>query len=222
MGHLVSNEGWATIDLNTDTGQVFIQEDWRYNWNLWPGVTAAWTHTQKAATHRRIDRQVWGLWSNRIRLGVSGNSDIARRLMAGGARVNFDVRWSLRPTAHWTVTVWKMPPSAGATSLHRSFVQHQSRRIELNTADLLPRGAGNSAGASTANFLTAPHEYGHTIGPTGNNLGDEYGALSTHLGDTHSMMNIGRDIRRRHMDQVVAALNRMAPGTTFNANRLPL
>ena len=123
---------------------------------------------------------------------------------------------------HWTVTVWKMPPGVGATSLHRSFVRHQSRQIELNTADLIPRGAGNSAGNSTKNFLTAPHEYGHTIGPTGQNLGDEYGPLSTHLGDTDSMMNIGRDIRRRHLEQVVVALNRMAPGATFNANRLPL
>jgi hypothetical protein len=222
MGHLVANEGWGTIDLNTSNGCVFICEDWRYNWNLWPGVKEPWTHTQKQATHRRIDRQGGGLWSNRIHLGVTGRSELARRLNTHGAFVNFDVRWSLQPTAHWSVTVWKMPLGSGPTNLHRSFVRHHSRQVELNTADLIPRSAGNSAGGSTSNFLTAPHEYGHTIGPTGHNLGDEYGALSSYLGDTHSMMNIGREIRRRHVEEIVVALNRLAPGTIFNANRLPL
>ncbi len=131
MGHVVSNEGRATIDVNTTEGRIFIQEDWFYHWNLWPWVTSAWTLEEKRAAHTRIDRQVWGTWSNRVRLGVLGSSAFAQQFRAG-VGVNFDVRWHTRLPAHWQVKVWKMPPGTSPTGTHRSFVDHAGRKIELN------------------------------------------------------------------------------------------
>jgi hypothetical protein len=221
MGHVVSNEGWATIDVDTANGRVFIQEDWYYHWRLWTGVTTPWTLAEKRALHSQIDRQIWGTWSNRIRLGVTGHSAFAQRFRAG-VGVNFDMRWDIKLPAHWQVTVWKVPAGSTPTNPHRSFVNHATRRIELNTADIAPRGAGNAGGSTTTGFRTAPHEYGHTIGPTGSHLRDEYGAGHPHLRDNSSIMNIGRDLRRRHLTEVINALNRMMPGTTFNTNTLPL
>lgn len=217
MGHLVAREPWGVIDLDTTNGRVFVQEDWLYEWKLWPGVTEAWTYEQKYRTHRRIDRQVWGLWSNRIRITARGASQFAQRFGRTTLPLNFDVRWDIHPPGHWTVRVWKMPAGSDPT-LHRSHVLPASNIVELNTADLDPRGAGNAGGGSTANFLTAPHEYGHTIGAPTNYLVDEYNAGAPDLHDTNSLMNVGRELRRRHIQGVLTALERLVPRTRFTSN----
>jgi hypothetical protein len=220
LGHVTSNETWATVDLNTSNGQVFIQEDWFYNWNLWPGVTTGWTYPEKRATHNRIDRAIWGVWSNNVRLGVSGTSAFAKQFRNTGVPVNFDIRWDIKLPAHWQVKVWKMAPGTDPAFPHRSFVDPPRNIIELNTADLRPNSAGNAAGANTTKFVTPPHEFGHTIGPGGIVLQDEYNAGHPNLGDSQSIMNIGNKIRRRHLVDVVKILNRLMPGTTFDATRM--
>lgn len=210
MSHLVSKQPWGTIDFDKMTGQILVQEDWYYLWRTWPGVSANWTYQEKRAAHTRIDRSIWAVWSNRLALTVRSKSGPPPRF-GTRAKINFDVRWVTKPS-HWAVTVWKMPASATPTGPHRSFVRSATREIELNTADLAPRGAGNAAGASTASFLTPPHEYGHTLRNP-----DEYAASSPFISDTTSLLNIGREIRGRHLNLVVEALNRLTPDLVFTA-----
>ncbi len=104
-----------------------------------------------------------------------------------------------------------MRPGTGPTDLHRSFVREVGRQIELNTADLAPRGAGNAAGASTSNFVTPPHEFAHTMSNP-----DEYEASSAFLSDSASLVNIGRQIRGRHLHLLIDALGKLAPQWTFS------
>jgi oligoendopeptidase F len=83
-----------------------------------------------------------------------------------------------------------------------------TRSIELNTADLAPRGAMNEAGQATANFRTAPHEFGHAIlSGSATAHPDEYVNKSHNVADTSSIMNIGRELRKRHLAAVVTELN---------------
>jgi hypothetical protein len=209
MTHLVANKPWGILDFDTRSGQVVVREDWLYRWSLWPGVTGHWTYPQKKATHTRIDRSVWAIWSNRHPITVRARAGHTPPPFGGTAKVSFDVRWVLSG-GHWTVTVWKMPPGTGATALDRSFVRESTH--ELNTADLTARGAGNDAGASTANFVTPPHEYAHTMSNP-----DEYNTGSPHLADSASLVNIGRQIRGRHLHLVVDALNALSKDWTFSA-----
>lgn len=210
MGHLVAREPWGVIDLDTQTGQIVVREDWHYLWYRWPGVTAAWTDAEKRAVHRGVDRGVWQIWSHRLPVNVRARTGSPPPFGAH-ARVSFDIRWTL-VQGHWRVTVWKMPPGTGPTDLHRSFVNESLRVVELNTADLVPREAGNDAGKSRNTFLTPPHEFGHTMSNP-----DEYNLGSPHLGDTDSLINIGRRIRGRHLHLLIDALNRMAPQWRFSA-----
>ncbi|PSJ40464.1 hypothetical protein [Allosphingosinicella deserti] len=210
MTHLVSNQPWGVIDFDTQTGQVVVREDWFYHWALWPGTRAQWTYAEKRATHNRIDRSIWAVWSHRVPISVRPKAGNRPPPFGAQARVSFDVRWALR-RGHWNVTVWKMPPGTDPTGLHRSFVNEARHVIELNTADLAPRGAGNDAGASTNNFVTPPHEYGHTMSNP-----DEYNLGSPFLRDSASLINIGRQVRGRHLHLVVDALGRLAPQWTFS------
>jgi hypothetical protein len=215
MTHLVANESWATVDLDLSAGRVLTREDWFYTWSLWPGVAAVWSQQEKVAIHRHIDRQIWGVWSGRASLVAKGTGNAAKQLNGKRLPLSMDVRWTTQAPGHWSVKIWKMPAGTGPTAVHRSFVDPVNRRIELNTADIAPRGAGNAAGGSTANFLTAPHEFGHTIGAPKNYPRDEYNKGHVHLRDVHSLMNVGRSIRARHLVELIKTLNRLAPGTLF-------
>ena len=49
--HHVRDTSWGEIDFDDHAGVVFVQQKWLYNWKLWPGVTAVWTHKEKQHFH---------------------------------------------------------------------------------------------------------------------------------------------------------------------------
>ena len=211
MGHLTSNEVWGTVDLDTATGRVFVQQDWFYIWCVWPGG-AHWTYREKKVFHQRADRAIWAAWSNHLHLKVTGKTPFSARSVP----VNFDVRWKLAGPHDYQVQAWKVPPGSAPDSPVRSEVLF-GNYIKLSSADLMPRSAVNDAGKATSNFVTPPHEFGHTIGAP-----DEYNAPTallpnTHLADTASIMNIGRQVRARHLELLTLTLDKMVPGAFFTA-----
>ena len=89
--------------------------------------------------------------------------------------------------------------------------------IDLNTVDTVPRSAMNQAGQQTTNFRTPPHEFGHTMLSGGRVPNpDEYRSTSPNIADTSSIMNIGREVRKRHLAEVIAELNKLVPDLTFS------
>jgi hypothetical protein len=211
MGHVVSRQPWGVIDVNTTEGYVFFQQDWYYTWLLFNATVRPWTIEEKRHFHNALDRQIWGTWSNRVRLQIRGATDFCRRFAARGVLVNFDIHWVTHP-GHWSVTVRKMPAGSDPTTFI-SNVDFAGRRIELDSADLASYRATNAAGHRAAGgFYAGPHEFGHTIHDP-----DEYTARSPNLADTNSIMNVGRRIRPRHLTLIVSTLNTMMPGVEWSA-----
>ena len=211
MGHVTSAQVWGDLDIDTTEGRVFFQQKWFYNWNLYPPVTNVWTQREKEAFHRRVDTSIWRIWSNKYKLKIGGTHEFAKKFAATGVSINFDVKWTVKGSYHWTVTAYKMPPGSSATSPHRSNVNFGSRTMELNTADIKPRGAGNAAGASNPAFETPAHEFAHTLDNP-----DEYNAGSPYLTDSSSLVNIGHLIRNRHIHIILDTLNSMIFGVYFS------
>ncbi len=206
MGHIVSNMPWGTIDLDTGENRVFFQQKWFYHWLTEPGASA-WTYPERRHFHNTLDRQIWARWSNRIVFRVQGTTRLARRLARTGVPINFDVRWEL-VNGHWDVYARKLP--AGGS--YRSNVHFGRREINLDSEDLEPHGACRDDGTTCADdFLTVPHEFGHTIDNR-----DEYNRASPHYADTGSIMNIGGQLRSRHLNLIIAQLNTMVRGGTFS------
>lgn len=208
MSHLVSRQPWGVIDVDTASGRVFFQQRWHYTWLRFSPAVRPWTQTEQRRFHNTLDRQIWAQWSSRVRLKVSGTTDFVRRFGATGVPINFDIRW-VHHSAHWDVSVRKMPPGSTRTTF-RSNVTFATRKIELDTMDLLPSGAMNSAGGLTRNFLSGPHEFGHSL-----QAPDEYDPGSANIGDTNSLMNVGRQLRPQHLQLIVTTLNTMVPGVVF-------
>lgn len=210
MGHVVRNTDWCCIDVNTTTGQIFMQERWKYNWIVAPGV-AAWTREERRTFHNTADRAIWATWSNRCKMGARGGSSFARRFSGRPLPINLDIRWVLTDH-HWYVTVKKIPPGAFETSS----VQWAARTITLDSNDIRERQFDNGAGQPRTTQIPVAHEFGHAAGNTATlNRGDEYRNGHTHEDDLRSVMNVGHGLRRRHFDTIIEELNQMIPDTTF-------
>jgi hypothetical protein len=205
MAHVVREKTWGVIDIVVDEGRIFFQQRWQYSWQVSPGV-ADWTIKEKRRFHHAIDNQVWRFWSNRIKFSTAGNAAFARR--HSKVPINFDVRWVLAKP-HWTVTVRKLPVGSTPTT-YISNVDRANMTINLDSADLASYTPSNAAGKSHK-FFAVPHEFGHTFP----GVDDEYVAGAKDLADTDSIMNIGDQIRARHLQPMLDELNTMIAGCTF-------
>ena len=207
MGHVTRETPWCTIDLNTTTGQILLQQRWQYHWM--PEGFGPWILAEKRNFHSRSDRIIWAVWSNRARLTVSGSSDVARRLAGRSAPVNLDVRWTLA-NPHWNVFVHKV--AAGVQ--YPSEVFWNVRRINLGSRDFAPVNFGTAV--HPRRQPTVAHEFGHAAGNTSVlSRGDEYRLTSPHHADQRSIMHTGAQLRARHFRTIIEEMNQMIPGTIF-------
>jgi hypothetical protein len=213
MAHLVRHPLWGVVDLDTQNGRVFVQEEWRYVWHVEAGARA-WTLSERRLFHHTADAHIWGRWSDRLRVRPSGTHPLAHAHR--NLPVEFDIRWVLRG-GQWTVHVTKIHPGGASP---RSYVDFPARTIHLDTLDVVPHGVVNDAHQSRPHFYTIPHEFGHTLPERGGSaapIDDEYNAGHAFLADTDSLMNIGNHVRSRHIQAVVDELNQMRADLHFVA-----
>lgn len=218
MSHLVRNERWGVVDLDPESGRVFVREDWRYNWVAAPTLPQ-WTPGERQAYHRALDRLIWARWSNRAALradlleGANDGSpcrELARQLSQRALSLTFDVRW-VTSGAHWTVTVNRADPSSEHKP--RAEVDTGPNTINLFDIDVVPQHARRVGDPRRrGHFYVSPHEFGHTL-----HNRDEYWMTSPHFRDVASIMNIGQGLRPRHLKLVLNTLHKLVPECTFTA-----
>ena len=179
-------------------------------------VMRPWSEEDKSAFHRAVDRQVWSHWSKKARFMLSPRSgprvsslraELLRRCSNRGLTLSFDIR-KVSSGGHWKVDVIRL--SSDQTG--RAEVDFTARIMTLFHNDTEPSRATNGAGASSARFMTVPHEFGHTL-----DVDDEYERSSRFLPDRKSVMNIGTEIRPRHLRLLGATLEKLVPGCAFTA-----
>jgi hypothetical protein len=206
VSHITREKTWGTIDLITHEGRIFFQQRWKYNWLATPPVSP-WTLAEKRRFHNSVDTQIWRHWSNRIRFAITGSAPLCRRYRE--ISINFDARWVLS-NEHWTVAASKLPAGSTPTTVI-SNVDRANMTINLDSADLASYEACNAAGRCR-DFRAVPHEFGHTFP----GVNDEYNAGHPNLGDTDSRMNIGDQLRTRHLQPLLNELNTMVADCTFS------
>ena len=212
-------------DLDLDKGHVFVRQDWRYHWVDNPALPP-WTHDEQFDFHRRLDRVIWTHWSLRARLQVRAaqkqaqhaqkSNDLVTRFGSQGLTLSFDVRSVVGP-AHWRASVLKV--DSDQRPFPRSQTDFARRTLELHSIDVEPHFASRTKHdpRKQSNVFVAAHEFGHAIGyanPCGHL--DEYFPKSPFLEDVHSIMNIGRHIRARHLSLITETLEKMVHGTKFH------
>jgi hypothetical protein len=217
MGHIVRIEPWGVVDLDTAKRRIFVRQDWEYEWLVAAGQES-WSAEEQLAFHRAADRAVWAHWSNRAQIQVRNDgydrrpqTDHFNWEIAGAAlSLTFDIRM-VRANGHWLVKAQKNDP--GETPKPRAKVDTIKNVILLYATDLLVHRATRFDGDKWhEGFSVHAHEFGHTIGKV-----DEYEAGRPHYDDVGSIMNVGRQLRARHLSQICGTLRAMVPGCRFSA-----
>jgi hypothetical protein len=219
---------FGIIYLGLETGDVHIIQRWRYSFRP-PAGQPDWTHQQKAELHHKFKSEIWTFWNsrrptppsgdpvtnqllqllnshNRVLFNVSGTSAFARKFNSVGIPITFNVLLSIA-TPHWRINIGPLPRG------QRTNVDWDRHIISFDPADLQPTAACTAARAPVCrpDFQTMPHEFGHTL-----MVDDEYNRGSRHLADTTSIMNIGDQVRPRHLIVILRQLNTMLANTRFS------
>jgi len=194
------------IYIEEASSAILVREKWMYTWidNGFP----TWTYKEKKDFHDKADNIIWQNWGGKLKVGVNGSSTFAQRNKTKHFTIKFDIEWVLT-NEHWKVRVTKIARGTEKTSS----IQWPYRTINLDSEDVYMR--------RTFHQIPVAHEFGHTVGnstyaATGMH-GDEYKPTSPYYSDTNSMMHIGLELRKRHIDFLILELNQMMPNTTFYA-----
>jgi len=225
MSHLVREESWGTIDLDPIKGHVFVRQDWRYEWRSSPGLPP-WTPDEKRTYHHAVDRLIWAHWSLRARVLMKNRRSTAQDSIVTqmatrfphGLSLSFDVR-SVPGQSQWLATVTKVDPNK--RPLPQASCAFELRQLHLYNIDVLPHVAKRFHGHdphAQKNFYVISHEFGHALGyGYSRGKGEESESPHRHYDDVHSIMNIGRRVRSRHLFLITETLARMVPGCDFTA-----
>ncbi|TWP27076.1 hypothetical protein ETU08_07560 [Apibacter muscae] len=202
------------MDIFIEEGRniILIQERWQYNWLT---KVTPWTITERRKFHELADQRIWKIWGGHFKLKVQGTSSFAEKHKNTTFTVNFDIKWALI-NPHWKVNLTKIAPGGFQTS----YVNWNSKIISLDTEDT--KIVTRYAGRSKYKQYPVAHEFGHAIGNVpirGISHSDEYHDSYRLNGgfklDYLSIMNIGNNLRNRHLDYVLIQLNSMFANTTF-------
>lgn len=176
---------------------------------------------------------IYSIWNNKCYFKVRGNSKFANKHKKTRFKLQFKIIWSTSPNSNWKVYIHRKDT--------RSYVRQYAREIHFDLFDIdLQEKIG-----SDGNILQYPvaHEFGHTIGlvkfsrpllsfnpnyPWGTLHADEYETNSSKenkfrrpfINDRRSIMNIGNELRERHMDYILQELNTLLLGTEFYISTL--
>lgn len=208
MAYYTKNTDRMDIHIEESQGTILIKQKWRYFWLNQMG-TSSWTYSEKQDFHKKIDNLIWNNWGNHFELKVKGTSNFAKKHKKTRWDVNFDLEWVLH-TEHWKVNVKKIVPKG----YEQSKVDWNGKEITLDSEDI--NKYKRDKGSKSYYQYPSVHEFGHSIGNSYVfSRGDEYRSSSTHFKDKTSIMNIGNELRDRHLWYIIDQLNTMIPSSTF-------
>lgn len=204
------NKKTERLDISVDESarSIKILQKWNYIWKNQPTVSR-WTFVQKRNFHDKVDKLIWGNWSGKYQIKVIGLSPFAIKNKNILFDLNFDIQWVLT-NPHWIVNVNKIPKNG----FLRSNVRWNAKEINLDTEDSVFKYKGSYNGKKHYQYPVV-HEFGHAIGNVFSSHADEYESSSSFYLDKSSIMNIGNELRTRHIDFILQELNSMIPNTRF-------
>lgn len=143
-------------------------------------------------------------WENIVRKIWDG---YILKILANGKTIKLKLEFEIQIAGfmfdHWEITVKKTPPGA----VFRSFVRPGMKDVTLTENDngITVRNVRAKGGFKQ---VTSAHEFGHMLG-----LDDEYGVLfggvkGSFDTEYNSIMNIGSDVKKRHMNHLIIWLNK--------------
>jgi hypothetical protein len=231
---------FGKIYIHLEDGLVSFHQRWRYHFTLdqtfgkHAAKASSWTDEEERDFHYAAESIIWKFWNSRrtlpgnsdpttqqfidlinkhsgISFSVSGDGEFAQKFAGRQLPIEFDALITQK-RPHFNVNVKKMLP--GREFAIRPDVDWASMTINVSkshTDRASVRQDGKGAATST-DFYYLPHEFGHAIGYGT----DEYQVGAVARSDIDSLMNIGKEIRPRHLAFLKNQLNTMLKGVKFH------
>lgn len=181
---IIVNTNWATLNLTETSLKVNMNIAYRFvESHDNPRLPSSWTVNEMNTYKNSFVREIGEGWNNKVTLRVIGR--------ANSVPLEFNVVES-NANINWTVIFSKQ-------NTYRSNVGGNTVRLDSNDQN-------DSFLAVSITFNTIAHEFGHMIQNP-----DEYGPnhggiVRPHNNDLRSIMNIGYDIRPRHINPIIQAM----------------
>jgi hypothetical protein len=199
------------IFIEEDRNTILVQEKWQYNWST---RATPWTIREKRKFHQSADTLISKIWEKYFKLKINDLSNFTVKHQDSIFTINFDIKWVLT-NPHWTVNVIKIAPWGVETS----YVIWDQRIINLDTEDIK---SNYKSYFDLKDYYQFPitHKFWHSVGSVPiSGHSDEYHHDNRINGSFKlgypSVMNVGNELRKRHLDYILNQLNTMLPNTTF-------
>lgn len=200
------------IEIIEGIQEIRIIQRWRLSW--FAHYSLSEMEHFKARTKTIIESE----WSDNPIL------DLVQVNLANGSRrhsrlwkITFELNW-VDSKEHWLV---KLHPS-GRVLPHRSSVNWSQRIINLDLLDTEENP--KHPVYNNKRQIPVAHEFFHTLGNIYkvkvrqrilSSSGDEYKKRSPYIRDKASLMNIGVELRERHIEYILIELEGLTPGYKF-------
>lgn len=210
-----SNGPRMSIDIDGPKRLIFVQQKWAYFYQS-EQEASAWTSSQKADFHKKVDSIIWKYWSGKFTLGVKGKSEFAAVYKDADFTVNFDIK-QVKSGGHWKVYVLKL---AAGSSSPRAQVDWPGQSVYLSSYDTVIKTVTLPDKRKFKQIAVA-HEFGHTAGNVEElKRGDEYELPNPYFHEKKSMMNLGMKLDKRHARTLIEAMDKIIPNTSFYVKRV--
>jgi len=213
MAYYAKHTDSMDIYIADGRGTILIKQKWGYNWLNTLDVPA-WTDAEKKDFHKKIVSLIWNNWGAGFKLKVRGTSAFAKKHSKTCWDVNFDIEWVLH-SEHWKVNVTKYPNNHIENPT--GSISWNSKSIDLDTKDTF----WEKRVRGVKNYFQYPlvHEFGNAVE---NSISardmhsNKYKSSSNHYLDKNSLMNIGNELKDRHLEYILPHLNTMISNSTFS------
>lgn len=210
-----------SIEINTMNREIIITQKWHYQWIEGDIPISPWNPKEQEVFHKNCEYQIWMIWSKRFKLKLINTKDNPKHKIQKSDiyTVIFNITYHHSPRIdwHWLVKVKKAFKLEGEL---RSNVDWVNREISLLSVEIEDERSKNIYG-SFQTFII-PHEFGHAMGDLDDEYGKVYGNTKNPVFvlDFNSIMNIGHELRWRHINYIVSELDKMIPDGKFIYNRI--
>ncbi len=209
------------VELDTEEKVIWVIQRWKCRF-VSERYRDKWKEQEKKNFRINTRDFIEAIWGKAAHFTVESCSGNKFNVMYGGTAFLVKVRLEfVEAGEHWTAVIYKQ-----YNPIQYGFVSWFHREIYLTEKPWTnPLGVRNPDGSEAAMQIIVAHEFGHTIGNSGDHVmgsgknqytGDEYKPDSVFYKDKCSIMNEGSELRSRHFIYLRDLLHSMVPGTQFS------
>lgn len=187
------SQGDYDIEIVESRCAIIVRQKWLFIW------VGNWSMYEQSIYKDKLLTLIEGSWTG-FYVEVTGDSDFAKNNKGRRWDIVFEIE-EVEHTEHWQIMISKdNARNKCSSSALRQRIQFSLKSLDYNIKHAVDYPRDNRTG----HRYTARHEFFHSLEPKLNQ--DEYNKSNPSFHDTNSLMNLGSQVRSRHLSTFMTAL----------------